>query len=438
LIRRSQQPAVSGTGMGAALGCAEPQVTADRESELKATDGHNDAASSVGMGRDIGNAVDLDFLDVREALPTHGLQTYASLVDSQIFSGPEARRAARTNSQPGDGRVTLHMLSECVTPLFFDLVECLAASPRDCIPLCSIVSHSFAVLGRPISDALWSMMYMHRWPAFHECMRFYDMVTWNPLYQDTMLGKVTCALEIYHREKKRGFAMSCMPALVYYEQKRDAYLAKYVTANNVPLETIPVREECRLRFVPSSARCLLQPELDAAQPPTQAPPKPVHSVAAAKLATAAHSPRCHFLATPALTSLASAANSSYSYTSITGIDEGLRIGAGLELQWRMQSDSPFGWWYGELEDLKRQPGASVAKATIVFKHYPPHSRWYRKQVIFGDGEIRDSSFGGETGGIRSTSLDLQQQWYSFLPTAPAAGGLAPVVGVPALPALTSA
>jgi len=356
-----------------------------------------------------------DFLDVRGAPPARGLETHGSVVNMQICSGPEARRTARTNSQPADGRVTLQILSECVTPLFFELVEYLAASPRDCVPLCSMVSHSFAVLGSPISNALWSMMYMQRWAAFHECMHFYGTVSWKPLYQDTMLGKVTCPLEIYHREKRFGYAMSCMPARVHYEQKQDAYLVKYVSASDVPLETIPVIEECRLRFLPSSARCLLQPESDVSQPPTQAPPKPACSVAAAKLATAAHSLRRHFLATPALTSAASAAKSCYNYSSITGIDEGLRIGAGLELQWKMQPDSPFGWWYGELEDLERQPGASVAKATIVFKQFPPHSRWYRMQVVFGDGEIRDSNFGGKTGGIRSTSLDVQQQWYSFLP-----------------------
>jgi len=251
---------------------------------------------------------------------------------------------------------------------------------------------------------------MQRWPAFHECMRFDGTVTWKPLYKETMLGKTTCALEIYHREKKLGFTMSCMPALVYYDQKRDAYLAKYVSASEVPPETIPVREEYRLRFVPSSARCLL--ESDASQPTVQAPPKPARSGPAARLAAASrHSPP-----NPELSAPADEKSSSYSYRSLTGIDEGLRIGAGLELQWKMQTGSPFGWWYGELEDLERQPGAFVAKATIVFKHFPPNIRWYRKQVVFGDGEIRDSSFGGKTGGIRSTSPELQQQWCGFLPT----------------------
>jgi len=348
-----------------------------------------------------------DFLDIREALLAQGSETHGSLVDSQILLGPAARRTARTNSQPADGRITLYLLSECVTPLFFELVEYLASSPRDGVPLCGVVSHSFAVLSYPISNALWSVMYMQRWPAFHECMRFYGTVTWKSLYRDTMLGKVTCALEIYHREKIVGFSMSCMPALVHYEQKQDAYSAKYVSATDVPVETIPVTEERRLRFLPSSARCLLAPESDALQPPT---PKP--TVEASKLATAAHSLRRQFQTTPTVR----AAKAFYNYTSITGIDEGLRIGGGLELQWKMQPGSPFGWWYGELEDLERLPGASVAKATILFKHFPPHSRWHRMQVVFGDGEIRDSNFGGKTGGIRSTSLELQQHWYGFLPT----------------------
>jgi hypothetical protein len=417
--------------MGAALNCVEPQVMNGEESEFK-TSSHNDGTSSVATGRDVGNMADLvprkehkvafqDFFDVREAPLAHGLETHGSLLHSQILLQPEARRIARTNSQPADGRVTLQLLSESVTPLFFELVEYLAASPRDCVPLCNIVSHSFAVLGRPISNALWSMLYMQRWPAFHECLRFHGTTTWKPAYQDMMQGKVLCALEIYHREKKLGFTMSCMPAKVRYDKKQDAYLVKYVSASDVPLETIPVQQESRVRFLQSSARCLLQLESSAPQSQAQVRAKPARSVAAAKLAVAAaHSLRRHVSPTtpvkPASPILTNAADSSYSYRSIEGIDEGLRIGAGVEIQWKMQSGSPFGWWYGELEDLERQPGASVAKATIVFKHFPPNSRWYRMQVVFGDGGIRDSNFGGKTGGIRSTAADLQQRWYGFLPT----------------------
>jgi len=310
-----------------------------------------------------------------------------------------------------------------VTPLFFELVEYLAASPRDCVPLCNIVSHSFSTLGHPISNALWSMMYMQRWPAFHECMKYYGTTAWKPLYQDTMRGKVTCSLEIYHREKKLGFTMSCMPGLVHYEQQVDSYLIKYVSASDVPLEVIPAREEHRLRFLQSSARCLLQPETEEPPPPRTTPKSGRH--VSTTIAAARKSLRWNSVTTPAealtpgqatSSSSVSPANSSYSYRPITGIDEGLQIGCGLELQWKMQSGSPFGWWYGELEALERQPGASVAKATIIFKHFPPHSRWYRMQVVFGDGKIRDNSFGGKTGGIRSTSLDLQQQWCGFLPS----------------------
>jgi len=241
-----------------------------------------------------------------------------------------------------------------------------------------------------------------------------------------MLGKVSCSLEIYHRENKLEFEMSCMPAVVHYEKKRDVYLAKYVSATEYvsagdePLETIPVKQERRLRFLPSSACCLLQLDSAASRPWSQACAEPACSVAAANLAiAAAHSLRCHYPATPAtpatpaLPSLANAANSSYSYRSIAGIDEGLRIGAGLEVQWKRQSGGPFGWWYGELEDLERQPGASVARATIVFKHFPPNSSWYRMQVVFGDGVIRDSNFGGKTGGIRSTPPESTSQWRSW-------------------------
>jgi len=38
----------------------------------------------------------------------------------------------------------------------------------------------------------------------------------------------------------------------------------------------------------------------------------------------------------------------------------LKIGQGLELQWKMQQGSPFGWWFGTVESVERDAGGARA------------------------------------------------------------------------------
>ena len=40
---------------------------------------------------------------------------------------------------------------------------------------------------------------------------------------------------------------------------------------------------------------------------------------------------------------------------LEGIPE-LKVGQGVELQWKMQQGSPFGWWFGTVESLERDAG----------------------------------------------------------------------------------
>ena len=42
-------------------------------------------------------------------------------------------------------------------------------------------------------------------------------------------GNSEFQMEIFDREKKRGFCMSAMPALVQYDHAADAYVASYIS-----------------------------------------------------------------------------------------------------------------------------------------------------------------------------------------------------------------
>jgi len=95
--------------------------------------------------------------------------------------------------------------------------------------------------------------------------------------------------------------------------------------------------------------------------------------------------------------------------------EGLQPGVGIELQWKMQQGSPFGWWYGRLEALERDKDGVLATATVTFLHFPVQSRWRTLQVRLGGAQMQPCSFGGFTGGIRPTTEAEQKHWMNFFP-----------------------
>merc|ERR1712151_93727 len=108
----------------------------------------------------------------------------------------------------------------------------------------------------------------------------------------------------------------------------------------------------------------------------------------------------------------SASELAYPYKVLEGT-HGLRVGEGVELQWKMQSGGPFGWWYGRLEALKYGTDGK-ATATITFRHFPTTSRWYKLQFDFGDGETRPCAFGGYTGGLRAVTSEVEEQRWKEL------------------------
>lgn len=182
--------------------------------------------------------------------------------------------------------------------------------------------------------------------------------------------------------------MAAMVADVQYQAATDSYLARYLSASEVVPETLPAEEEHRLRHCPASAHGRLQP-------------------------------RCLQLVCPAAWSLKKESRSreGYPHKVLEGFTD-LVVGKGVELQWKMQHGSPFGWWYGHLEQLEVEEDGQTAVATITFQHFPTGSRWYRLDVRFGDSEMRTCVFGGFTGGLRGVSDAEAEHWMKFFPKDP--------------------
>jgi len=214
---------------------------------------------------------------------------------------------------------------------FFDIAAFVCGSPEE-LGVLARTAKTVAVELEPASGALWNNMYKSRWPAFHGFLDHQGPQQWEGLYQDTLAGKTEVLLEVFDREKKPGFAMAAMPARVTFDAGRGSYVASYISAKEIPLEHIPEKEGQRLRCCPPAVRDALQVR-----------PLPGSD--------------------PGL----------YMDRVLPGF-EGLRPGVEVELQWRMQEGSPFGWWYVHLDALEYDEGGALATATLTFRHFPRNSR----------------------------------------------------------------
>mmetsp|Transcript_27432 Transcript_27432/g.63899 ORF Transcript_27432/g.63899 Transcript_27432/m.63899 type:complete len:455 (-) Transcript_27432:550-1914(-) len=264
--------------------------------------------------------------------------------------------------------VASHVLEFLDAPLDMIVGFCLSSK--------SIADHSWQIRSRK-----WEALFAAKWPAFYTSLRYEPKAPawtdWEEMYKQMVLGRIEEVLEVFDREKKVGFSMSCMIAKVSWEQKSQSYVACYVSASHVLPERIPYEASQRLRFCPDSAASQLQPEI---APPT-----------AAEI---------------------------YPYRVFRGLD-GVAVGKGVELQWKMQMGSPFGWWYGVVEHVERNYGEDeTAAVTLTFRHFPAHSRWYRLRVLAGDGVMRKCSIGGYHGGIRAVTPEEDKQWQLFFPKEP--------------------
>merc|ERR1712070_1306919 len=183
--------------------------------------------------------------------------------------------------------------------------------------------------------------------------------------------------------------MSRLPAQIQWEADTNSYIARYLSASEVLPEWIPAEEEHRLLFCPAS----MDDSLWMARLPGEDAANVRHHDSHYKM------------------------ESLYPYCVLVGIGD-FKLGQGIELQWKMQQGSPFGWWYGVLEQLDYDADGDTAVATITFRHFPEHSSWRWLRVRFGDGETRPCTMGGWSGGIRPTSVVEEKRWMQFFPASP--------------------
>eukprot|EP00913_Durusdinium_trenchii_P011181 g10502.t1 len=200
------------------------------------------------------------------------------------------------------------------------------------------------------------------------------------------------------QRKKLGFSMSAMPARVSFDQHLDVYVASYISASERRPELIPVDHAHRLRFCPPSARMRLRSAGLAAlghRSPTSTWSS--RSLSSSPTATQQGSPQVPRIRWDC-----------YPYQVLEGL-RGLEVGQPVELQWKMQLASPFGWWNLGFTFRKS------AWACVIFKHFSPWSRWYRLRVHVGQKMVKRCEFGGFTGGLRPISPEEERQWMHFFP-----------------------
>lgn len=308
-------------------------------------------------------------------------------------------------------------VAECFSPLLFEIGSYLAGSskaagqqggsPLDLARVFCCTSRTLKEEAAFAMNSLWEQAYKIRWPAFHQAVCFHSQQQdWSKVYHETQMGRCECTLEVFDREKKPGFAMAAMPARVQFKAKLNGYIARYISASPVRPELIPMSESHRVRFCPSSVRDHLQPYGATMSP--DATSTFSHDSRAPDAFWSSKIPRQFHGDT--------SSTSEYPYRVLEGT-QGLEVGRGVELQWKMQEHSPFGWWYGILEGLRteRDHNGERAVATIIFCHFPKNSLWYRVDVRFGDGRMHPCTFGGTTGGVRAVSPEDDALWRRFFP-----------------------
>jgi len=308
---------------------------------------------------------------------------------AKSFSQLARRRWRRRKRVAVLGHPSLTEIIEHVPPILFSIVDFIADRPRNAVAFSCWTASFIHAETRITANLLWSTLYERKWPVFHDALCHISkgkLVDWCTQYRETLLGKTKLILEVYHRELKRGYTMSAMPAYVCFDAKLNAYKAEYISASAALPETIPATDNHRLRFCSAGTRERLE----------------LNSVAQLQLQDQQDK------------SLRQALH--YPYRVLQGTDE-LVPGKSVEVQWKMQDGSPFGWWHGTLESIAYEDNGPHATATVTFAHFPSDTHWHRMQVRFGDSEVRANDYGGFTGGIRACSDAEARHWRRFFPRA---------------------
>jgi len=310
----------------------------------------------------------------------------------------------------------LMTIVECCSPLLEVIGGFLAETPLDVVRLFYMTSRCVAQQASFAMNTMWHDMYACRWRAFFEALRFQQREDWLDVYKDTLSGGVEFMLEVFDRQKKEGFAMSAMPARVHFDRDENSYVAWYISASEVPPEVIHASETHRLRFCPASVQEPLWRTVTNALPAVSELPleRLLKTFKERACCCRRRSPSPDL---PRSRSSSQESTDAYPYSVLEGID-GLKVGGAVELQWKMQEQSPFGWWYGQLEELQRDADGKLATATVIFPHFHSTSQWYRLAVRFGDQEVRDCMLGGKSGGLRPVPDGEKSQWMKHFPVIP--------------------
>ncbi|CAK9078009.1 unnamed protein product [Durusdinium trenchii] len=284
--------------------------------------------------------------------------------------------------------------------------------PADVARLCYFTSRCLRQSSAPLCGPQWEQMYIDRWPALYQAQKYLSGlshldVDWKSMYRHTLAGQFEALLEVYDREKKLGFAMSCMLAKVTWDAQINCYIASYVSASQaktmgslfmscqVVPERIPYHEGYRLRFCPPSARELLKPELVPPQaselPPGTGPTQRTRRVAQGWCMN--------------LGSRSGEGMTKYAYRASRLVET---------LLWFTLLERVRGGW----QALERDAGGSRARVTMIFDHFPSTSRWRRLQIVVGDGVVRQCAIGGWHGGVRAVTEAEKREWAKFFPKEP--------------------
>lgn len=297
-------------------------------------------------------------------------------------AGAEAMVAQKSLSTFARAQSPLRLFLEVAAPLW-DGVLAFCGTPSELLGA-FMVCRPEDVSGNWFRDhPQWEVMFGSRWPAMHCALSFARTRDWRRAFVETSRGSRSCLLEVFDRERKLGFAMSAHPAVCRWDQRRQAYVAKYLSVSDVPEEYIPYHDgQRRLRFCPPSAQAgITCPYSGGIDPFRVLPLDP---------------------------------------KALEELQEAFAQGQGIELQWKMRAGGPFGWWYAEVEAIEAR--GSSFYATLLFRHFPESSPWYRLLVPISITSPEPCAIGGFCGGIRRCTDEEQVMWRRYLhahaPSAP--------------------
>jgi len=199
------------------------------------------------------------------------------------------------------------------------------------------------------SHALWCQFFKKKFPTFYNMQE--EQQDWKELYKKIYLGEATCKIQVYNREEKTGYFMSCFTGDARYDRTADLFTVTYPSLH---VERVPHH---KLRAVPKEIRNV---DPGAIYIPNE--------------------------------------------TSFV-------VGDGVELQWKRNFDAPFGWWYGVIERIIEKDLVIVFRH---FRESSVWYRIILRKGLTGAKEISDNAAGGWLGNVRKVTDTEKKIWDSLM------------------------